>query len=283
MKIGFSAFIFLLLQGVVAYGQIDGSWQGVLIQENQDGTTTNFAVWVKLKSEGTLLSGKFRSEQANTPYYKVSRISGKIDGDNVVFEEGGIDNHKTEQGFGWCSILARFSYNKQEQKLKGSYTSSTAGCIPGELVLVKSNKQFNSQETETIEATTLENVKGLLEENKSILGKQFILSDVNFQSGRYNITSTSYTYLNQIVKMLKGNLNLKIHLKGNTDSDGDDENNFILSQKRAKSVANYLVKNKIEINRITFEGYGESRPISENETKEGKQANRRVELLIISE
>ncbi|MBL4592210.1 MAG: OmpA family protein [Flavobacteriales bacterium] len=282
VKIVFISFTFLLLQ-VVALGQIDGSWQGVLIQNNQDGTTTNFAVWVELKSEGRYLSGKFRSEQANTPYFKVSKILGKIDGSNVVFKEDTILNHKTEEGFGWCSIIASFIYNQQAQKLKGSYTSRTKGCVSGELVLVKSNKQFNSDKTAITETTTLNKIQGLLEEKKSIIGKQFVLADVNFQSAKYSITASSYAYLNEIVKLLKENLNIKIHLKGNTDSDGDDENNFILSQKRAESVADYLVKKGIAINRITFEGYGESRPIGENETKDGKQVNRRVELLIISE
>jgi len=132
-------------------------------------------------------------------------------------------------------------------------------------------------------SSSLNKVKQLLNDKKSIIGNQFILSNVNFQSAKYNIASSSYTYLNQIVKVLKENLNIKIHLKGHTDSDGDDENNFILSQKRAECVANYLTKNGVDKGRITFEGYGESRPITENETKEGKQANRRVELLIISE
>lgn len=278
----FNPLILLFLCSTV-FGQLDGSWQGVLIQNNQDGTTTNFAIWVELKLEGNELNGSFRSEQANSPYYKISSIIGKVEGNKVVIKEKTIVNENTQEGMGWCLLLARFDYSKSEQKLKGNYTSSTEGCVPGELVLVKSNKTFNHGETKTVEASSLAEVEKLLSAKKAIIGKQFVLTNVNFQSGKHNITSNSYTYLNKITSLLKENNAIKIHLKGHTDSDGDDENNFILSQKRAKSVSDYLVKKGIEKERITFEGYGESRPIDTNKTKKGKQANRRVELLIVSE
>jgi len=76
---------------------------------------------------------------------------------------------------------------------------------------------------------------------------------------------------------------IKIHLKGHTDNDGDDENNFILSQKRAKSVADFLVKKGIDKERVFYEGFGESRPLLENNSEANKQIDRRVELQIISQ
>ena len=282
MKTLFFSLIFLLIQSSV-FGQTEGSWQGVLIQKNIDGTTDNYAVWAEFKSDRGRVTGKFRSEKANTPYYKVTALEGEKGGNKISFRETNIIKENLEEGFMWCFVIADLIYSEKDQKLKGSYSSSVKGCPPGELVLVKSNKAFNSEKTETIESASLENVKGLLEEKRSIIGKQFILVDVNFQSAKYKITSTSYVYLNQIGEILKEKESIKIHLKGNTDSDGDDENNFILSQKRAESVANYFINKGIDAARITFEGYGESRPITENITKEGKRANRRVELLIISE
>ena len=278
----FQTLLLLLFWGTI-FGQLDGSWQGVLIQNNSGKTTTNFAIWVELKLEGNQLTGILRSEQANSPYYKVSTITGEIDGDHVVFKERKIVNHKTKQGQGWCLLLAEFVYNKHEQKLKGTYTSSTQGCVPGELILVKSNKAFNHGATAIVETSSLEKVESLLNATQNVVGKQFVLSDVNYQSGKYTISSSSSPYLNKITALLKENATLKIHLKGHTDSDGDDENNFILSQKRAKSVSDYLLKKGIKQDRITFEGYGESRSIATNQTKDGKKENRRVELLIISE
>ena len=82
----FQSFLLLLVCGTT-FAQLDGSWQGVLIQDNQNGTTTNFAIWVELIVDGPQLKGSFRSEQANSPYYKISSIIGKINGDNVVIKD----------------------------------------------------------------------------------------------------------------------------------------------------------------------------------------------------
>lgn len=276
------ALLFLLICGT-SFSQLDGAWQGVLIQDNQDGTTTNFAIWVTLKIEGTQLKGSFRSEQGGTPYFKVSTISGEIKEDSIIFQEKEIVQHNTQSGMGWCFLSTRFRSIEAEQKLKGSYSSVTKGCIPGELILVKSNKAFNTGATEIAVSSSLNEIATLLKTEETIVGKQFVLSNVNYQSGKYLIVSSSYTYLNKIVALLKDNPTIKIHLKGHTDSDGDDEKNFILSQKRAKSVSDYIIKKGIKPHRITFEGYGESRSIATNEKIEGKKENRRVELLIISE
>tara|TARA_B100000809_G_C15140446_1_gene532982 strand:+ start:10394 stop:11233 length:840 start_codon:yes stop_codon:yes gene_type:complete len=276
----FQTLLFLFLFGT-AFGQLDGSWQGVLIQENLDKTTTNFAIWVDVKTNGTQLTGNFRSEQANSPYFKVSKITGKIDGSNIVFKEEEIIRHSTQSGMFWCFLLAKFVFNESEQKLKGTYTSE--GCMPGELVLIRANKNFNHGATKIAESSSLEEVEKLLSEKKAVEGKQFVLTDVNYQSGKHNVVSGSYTYLNKIVRLLKENSLLNIHLKGHTDSDGDDEGNFLLSQKRAKSVSNYMINEGIDEARITYEGYGESRSIASNQSKEGKRVNRRVELLIISD
>jgi len=274
------SLLFLFFCGTV-FGQLDGAWQGVLIQNNPDKSTTNFAIWVDIKTNGTQLTGSFRSEQANSPYFKVSKIVGKIEGNSVVFEEKIIINQHTQDGMFWCSLLARFVFNESEQKLKGSYTSE--GCTPGALVLVKSNKEFNHGATKVVESSSLEEVEKLLVSKTTAVGKQFVLTDVNYQSGKHHIVSSSFVYLNRITSLLKENSSLKIHLKGHSDSDGDDEDNFLLSQKRAKSVSDFIINKGVEAARITFEGYGESRSIASNQSKEGKRVNRRVELLIISD
>jgi outer membrane protein OmpA-like peptidoglycan-associated protein len=62
---------------------------------------------------------------------------------------------------------------------------------------------------------------------------------------------------------------------------GDDKNNQILSENRAKSVYNYLLSNGIASNRISFKGYGNTQPIASNNTEEGRQTNRRTEIQII--
>jgi outer membrane protein OmpA-like peptidoglycan-associated protein len=75
---------------------------------------------------------------------------------------------------------------------------------------------------------------------------------------------------------------MKIELSSHTDSYGANDYNLKLSDNRAKSVVDYLIKSGITSNRLTFKGFGEDQPISTNETVEGRQLNRRTEFKITS-
>jgi OOP family OmpA-OmpF porin len=75
---------------------------------------------------------------------------------------------------------------------------------------------------------------------------------------------------------------VKIEISAHTDSKGADEYNFELSQKRAENVVSYLISKGIDRSRLTAKGYGETVPVSDNETEEGRAENRRVEMRIIN-
>ena len=94
-----------------------------------------------------------------------------------------------------------------------------------------------------------------------------------------------FSRLNEFDKAL-GTLNeypqSKVTVIGHTDSSGSKEYNKRLSEKRAESVAEYFVSQGIDKNRISFEGYGEEHPIESNDTEEGRERNRRVEVVIES-
>ena len=77
------------------------------------------------------------------------------------------------------------------------------------------------------------------------------------------------------------NSKMMIELSGHTDNVGSDEANLKLSDDRAKSVTDYLVTLGIDAKRIVAKGYGETKPVSTNDTDEGKQLNRRVEFTIL--
>ena len=75
---------------------------------------------------------------------------------------------------------------------------------------------------------------------------------------------------------------MKIEVAGHTDAHGSVEYNQRLSENRARAVVEYLVSHGIDPHRLTFKGYGKSRPIDTNTTDEGRSRNRRVEFLILS-
>lgn len=112
----------------------------------------------------------------------------------------------------------------------------------------------------------------LLEEGK------FITNNILFASGSSNIENTSFELLNKIGKVIEGS-NTNFIIIGHTDSDGDDKANQKLSEERAQSVKQYLIKNfQIKDSQLSAVGKGESEPVADNKTAEGKKQNRRVEF-----
>jgi outer membrane protein OmpA-like peptidoglycan-associated protein/Tol biopolymer transport system component len=109
----------------------------------------------------------------------------------------------------------------------------------------------------------------------------FVLENIFFEKNKSSLKKSSYVELNKVLKLLQFNPHLKIQISGHTDSDGDDDFNFELSINRAKSVVNWLIQNNINKDRLSFKGYGETKPIEENNSFANKAKNRRTELTII--
>jgi OOP family OmpA-OmpF porin len=109
---------------------------------------------------------------------------------------------------------------------------------------------------------------------------RIVTHGILFDSGSDKIKGESYQTLKDIGQLLTDDPKLRVSIEGHTDSDGTDEYNMTLSQKRAASVKNYLIANyKIAPERLESKGWGESKPIDTNDTPEGKANNRRVELV----
>ncbi len=114
--------------------------------------------------------------------------------------------------------------------------------------------------------------------------KYFTLKNLQFESGKATLLSNSESILSELIELLQLKPAMKIEIGGHTDAIGNDEANTLLSQERAEAVKKYLLqKGKIASDRIIAKGYGESQPISDNETEKGRQLNRRTEVTIISE
>jgi cytochrome c oxidase subunit 2 len=107
------------------------------------------------------------------------------------------------------------------------------------------------------------------------------LNYVNFQTGSANLTALSRYQLDNLVAAMEQNANIDIRIMGHTDNVGEPDMNLELSDNRAKAVYNYLSDKGIAASRLSATGYGESRPIADNETEEGREQNRRVEFRIV--
>ena len=115
---------------------------------------------------------------------------------------------------------------------------------------------------------------------KAEIGATFILKNIFFDFDKSTLVKESFVELDNLVSYLKTNKNLRIEIGGHTDNQGSDAYNETLSLERAKTVYDYLVSKGIDKRRLTYKGYGESVPIADNATEEGRAANRRTEFKI---
>jgi len=111
-------------------------------------------------------------------------------------------------------------------------------------------------------------------------GSAIVLDNIFFESGRTDLLPKSYEGLNKLVDFMQNSAIKEVEISGHTDSNGSDSMNQMLSEGRAKSVADYLVFMGIEKERLSFVGYGETQPVADNSTDAGRSQNRRVEFLI---
>jgi OOP family OmpA-OmpF porin len=108
----------------------------------------------------------------------------------------------------------------------------------------------------------------------------FSLKGVHFAFNSAQLGQEADAELDRAVKMLKQNSGINVEVQGHTDSSGAEDYNQQLSQRRAQSVVDYLVRNGISSSRLTARGYGEGSPTASNETKEGRARNRRVDFVL---
>jgi outer membrane protein OmpA-like peptidoglycan-associated protein len=107
--------------------------------------------------------------------------------------------------------------------------------------------------------------------------------NIEFQTDSDQLLPGSQLVLDDIAASLKAQAAVRVRIEGHTDDRGDDDKNLSLSQRRALSVMNYLIKAGIDERRLEYAGYGETRPVDDNKTDAGRGKNRRVEFLTLDQ
>lgn len=111
--------------------------------------------------------------------------------------------------------------------------------------------------------------------------KSFVLDNCTFETGKAVLKEEAYPVLDELVEYLKRKEDERIEIGGHTDNVGKPAANLILSTERAKAVMAYLLSKGIAPERLTAKGYGQTVPIAENTTAEGRAMNRRTEVKIL--
>lgn len=141
----------------------------------------------------------------------------------------------------------------------------------------------SEREKQQLRAQLLEQFNRILPTTDTPRGLKINMADVLFAFGKFDLRPPAREALAKLSGIVIGHPGLKLSVEGYTDSIGSDEINQTLSEKRAGTVRDYLVQQGVDPNAITATGFGKANPVASNDTNEGRQQNRRVEIIISGE
>jgi outer membrane protein OmpA-like peptidoglycan-associated protein len=141
----------------------------------------------------------------------------------------------------------------------------------------------SEREKQQLRAQLLEQFNRILPTTDTPRGLKVNMADVLFAFGKYDLRPPAREALAKLSGIVLGHPGLKLAVEGYTDIIGSDEVNQTLSEKRASTVRDYLIQQGLDPGSITSAGFGKSNPVASNDTNEGRQQNRRVEIIISGE
>lgn len=113
------------------------------------------------------------------------------------------------------------------------------------------------------------------------VGEVIVLRNIFYETDSYALKEESLAELEKLVQFLTENPGIRIEISGHTDNTGSGEYNLKLSENRSRTVSEYLIKASVNPARLTYKGYGLTKPLATNETEEGRAQNRRTEIRIV--
>lgn len=176
------------------------------------------------------------------------------------------------------TVIATFKSNSKTGKY---LVSLPAGKNYG-IAVKKETYLFHSENFNIPNTAAFQEVEKNIELKQLQVGNKIVLRNIFFDLDKATLRPESTYELERLIKLMNDVPTLKIELGGHTDSQGSDEYNQKLSEERAAAVVEYLTQHGIDASRLKSAGYGEKEPMATNETKEGRQLNRRTEFKVLS-
>ncbi len=215
------------------------------------------------------------------------KMPDKAKPDKVMIVKGTV---KTDEGNPPLDAVIKINYteSKQQDEFKvnsddGTYAAivkldskeNVTLSVEGEKLAFNSRTIAKPNEPKPIAVTKLN-----MEAQELKANKPFVLNDIFYTTNRAEIEESSKILLDAFAAYLVKNPTIEIEISGHTDNVGDDKTNFALSKERAYEVMSYLISKGVAGKRITFNGYGETKPVADNNTEAGRAKNRRTEFVV---
>lgn len=265
---------------------LKGTWQGILIK---DGFPNEQAmiIYAQFEIDNGIVSGRTRNEIVETDLYAVKKIKGTSKEKTIAFSEFVIEKKKNSSKSSWCNINAELTYNDSTGYLKGRFTSIDCKRNNGTIILYRINAKLSATSDSPMSHIWYKKFQADLKkgyaapEIREKERKNFEFQPIYFDYDKAEIRPEYYNFLKKMARVVDGHSDLRIKVTGHTDGDGSDAYNIELSKRRAEAIVNHFVSLGLSKDRIVIDFKGESQPVDNNTTPEGKQKNRRVDFSFI--
>ncbi|MBL3657821.1 OmpA family protein [Fulvivirga sediminis] len=277
----------------------------IFVTKRLDDTWTN---WSEPENLGPSINSQYEDLFFNIPgnsdfaYYSQGVSEDDLDifrvalpvfkkPDPVITVRGKLLNSKTKEPVGAKIVYERLSDGKEiGMHETNAETGNYEILLPaGELYGVRADAEGYLTQSENIDLREYDEGDPQEVDDKDIflvpVEKESVitLKNVFFDWDKAIVKKESYSELDRLVKLMKEKPSLEVKISGHTDNTGDKKYNMSLSQRRATAIRDYLVQKGITEKRMNVEYFGETKPISDNDTAAGRSKNRRVEFQIMKD
>lgn len=276
----------VLLQSALWSQQVlKGTWQGLVIRDGQKIEQASI-IYFDFTADGDFI-GRSREEVAGKDGFMVKKLKGKKDETSIQFKQFVTDKKKDVAGVKWCGIEGTLTFVDSTGYLEGRFTSFECRGVAGKIICYRTTTPLGLEPTvkelQSWRPIFVDDIKKGRKspEIRELERKNFKFQPIYFDYDKDSIRPEYYDFLRAMVKIVSGHTDLRIQVTGNTDADGSDAYNIDLSQRRAQAIIDFFVKEGLSRDRIEIDFKGETLPVGDNTTEEGKQLNRRVEFKFI--
>jgi len=296
-KIGLIFSVFCVFFAHAQEKDFSGEWVGKLLQE-AGGVSPEYNFQLSLIQEGNKIKGASYIELPTMKnVYATIKLRGVIKGNDFIFEEYEILKEKRLPNMQFCikkgTLTMSLKGNQWELKGPWTGTSGFGACSPGVIIVYKpyikpiepvviqpkKNEDIkNNEQPVVIKKDTLTDLPMDIKK-----GEKIILKHIYFKPSSWDLLPASYPELEKVFRYMRANPTMIIQVQGHTDLGSTADYNLRLSENRAKAVAEWLISKGTKAERITYKGFGNTKPIADNNTSEGRAKNRRIEFEVIQE
>ena len=240
----------------------------------------------RAQTERSAGAGREASSNARANDESQRRLNAEADTADAVRQRNEADRKNLDaQAFAQQAAGAQADAERDRNDAQHKQQVAEADSDRNRAAAVSSDAQLQQavRDREELRARLLQQFNLILETRDTARGLVVNMSDVLFDSGKYTLRPLAREKLAKISGIVLGYPSLKLAVEGNTDSVGTESFNQDLSEKRAEGVRSYLTQQGVPESSTTATGFGKNRPIASNNTSEGRQQNRRVELIVSGE